>query len=181
MRPEILISEDNYFNLLDPGSSKFAIEDIAHALSNLCRFSGHVKEFYSVAQHSVFVSLLVPKQYALQGLLHDAAEAFLGDVSSPLKQLLPDYKAIEKKVEKAVFAALGLPSQLHESVKKADLIMLLTEQRDLMPDHKDAWLVQQMGLLPMAMVICPEQPHQAKHNFLERYKELKDFRWENTI
>jgi uncharacterized protein len=172
MRPEILVSKDNYFNFLNPESCSFTIEDIAHSLSNLCRFNGHVKSFYSVAEHSVYVSRLVPTEYALQGLLHDAAEAFLGDVTSPLKQLLPDYKIIEKRVEKAVFSRLGLPQELDKSVKEADLIMLLTEQRDLMPYHSDPWTVQGIGLNPLDYEIFPVPPIPAKFLFLRRYHEL---------
>lgn len=171
MRPEILISENNYFNLVEPQVSIFTIEDIANSLSKLCRFNGHTKSFYSVAQHSVEVSLLVPEEYALQGLLHDSAEAFLGDVCSPLKQLLPDYKAIEKKVETAVFEKFGF-STLHKSVKEADLTMLLTEQRDLMPMHSDPWTVEKMDLNPLDRKIIGLDHSQAKKLFLDRFLEI---------
>lgn len=174
MRPDILISDDNYFDLVNPENSVFTIEDIAHSLSNLCRFNGHVKTFYSVAQHSIEVSKIVPSKFALQGLLHDAAEAFLGDVVSPLKQLLPDYKAIEARVEAAVFSRLGLPQPLDESVKNADLTMLLAEQRELMPFHSDAWEVEAMGLIPLTLRIVPLVPAEAKNVFLSRFYELKN-------
>lgn len=99
MTPHILTYTGLHFPLLKPEYFHFNILDIAHALSQLCRFTGHTSSFYSVAQHSVMVASLVPADQALAALMHDAAEAYLGDVSSPLKALLPDYKLIETNVE----------------------------------------------------------------------------------
>lgn len=172
MRTDILTSHGRYFDFVNLERNRLSIEEVASSLSKLCRFTGHCRELYSVAQHSVLVSQVVPRQYAMAGLLHDAAEAVLGDVAAPLKQLLPDYKAIERRVEPWVFAQFGLPGILPPEVKHADRVLLATERRDLMPPTDDLWEHHTQGVQPLAMTVVPLAPERARRLFLDRYAEL---------
>lgn len=109
--------------------------DIAHALSYLCRFNGHTKRFYSVGEHSLYVSsLLEHHEPAIQawGLLHDAAEAYLGDMVRPIKQRMPEFKAIENRLLQRIAKRFDLAWPIPNVVFDADDIMLATEFRDLM-------------------------------------------------
>lgn len=173
--PTIMLASGSYFDLENPESSEFGIEDIAHALAHICRYTGHCHTFYSVAQHSVLVSRAVPQGYAFHGLMHDAAEAFIGDVAKPLKVLLPDYKVIEDRIEAALFARFGLPAKLPQCVKDADRVLLRTEQRDLTRADGHQWSWTE-GMEPLAERIEPMPPAEAKRMFLARYAELRNIR-----
>jgi hypothetical protein len=117
---------------LDPRADEVRIEDIAHSLALLCRFGGHCRRFYSVAEHSVHVARMLPPHLALWGLLHDAAEAYVCDLPSPLKRMLPGYKVIEARVMAAITEHFGLPPEMPMVVKAADQAMLLAEAKALM-------------------------------------------------
>lgn len=158
------------FSFLAPEKCVLDIEDIAHALANECRFGGHVAHFYSVAQHSLLVSQIVPPQDALAGLLHDAAEAYVKDIPKPLKRLLPDYAAIERRVEAEVFRRFGLDAKLPDSVKYADQVLQATEQRDLR--GATAALRIGAGVRPLPTRLFPMSSLVAKRMFLQRYREL---------
>lgn len=172
--PTILCRSGAYFDFEDPEASTFTIDDIAHGLSNICRFTGHCRYFYSVAEHSIHASHIVPQEYAFEALMHDASEAFVGDVAKPLKCLLPDYRKIEDRVEKAVLSRFGLTPPLSQVVKRADLKMLRVEQSQAMRNG-DIW----PGLSEINapdVVLRFWQPGEAKARFLSRYEELTTFR-----
>lgn len=169
--PVIQLHSGQYFNVKHPEKSDFNIEDIAHALAHLCRFNGHTKQFYSVAQHSVLVSETVPHEHALAGLMHDGAEAYCGDISTPLKQLLPDYKAIATNIERHLFQKIGLPYPMPHCVKQADMQLLATEKRDLMPSDVDYWDCI-AHITPLQEQITPLTPLAAKQQFLDRFFQL---------
>jgi len=157
----------------DPSAADINIEDIARALSRLCRYTGHTRHFYSVAQHSVLVSEHVPDDLRLQGLLHDAPEAYLGDISSPLKASLPAYKQYEHQFERVLRGKFGLPVIFDPAVKVADLRALATEWRDLMPEGANIWTTKLEPWTDVS-VTDPWDPDEAYLEFIERYWELTD-------
>lgn len=136
--PTILTHSGHYFSFLTPEDCTFLLSDIAHGLSNICRFGGQCHRFYSVAEHSVHVASLVRPELRWAALMHDAAEAFVGDMPKPLKEMLPDYQVIEKRVEAVIAERFGLPSTMHPDIKHADRVMLRTEQRQVM-NNNDGW------------------------------------------
>lgn len=161
----------NYFDYLKPGQYDYNIEEIAYSLSKQCRFTGHVKcgGIYSVAQHSVLVSKLLPWNLKLTGLLHDAAETFMGDMNSPLKQMLPEYKKMEKIVENAIFNHFGIQLPLPKIIKRADLAMLAAERRDLQPKTIERWECLEYVLAPKE-TIKPMKPAVAYEYFMHYYR-----------
>lgn len=127
------------FDLLNPREEEVLIADIAYSLCNIRRFTGHTD--YTVGQHSILCSMIVPPEYALEALLHDAHEAYVGDVSYPLKALLPDYRKIEASVERVVRRKFGLPEQMSDVVRRADRELAKWEAHHLLydPEWCEGW------------------------------------------
>jgi uncharacterized protein len=157
---------------LEPSAADVDIHDIAHALSLICRFTGHVRRFYSVAQHAVAVSAIVSPQNALAGLLHDAAEAYLADVARPAKAGIPGLKDIELAIERAVFERFGLPWPPAPEIKAADDRLLATERRDLLGPCESPWAPYWDTVKPLAHRIDAWDPGHAERRFLQRFFEL---------
>lgn len=152
------------------------ISDIANAISKICRFAGHLPDFYSVAQHSVLCSLIVPAEHAFEALMHDAAEAYCQDIPAPLKALLPDYRDIEGFVDGLIRFKYNIPLEQTPCVKYADLVMLATERRDLDIDDGTVWPCLE-GIPASEMItVCPLRPEQAYAMFMARFNELLEIR-----
>lgn len=159
------------FYPLDPRPEEIDIFDIAHALAHQCRYNGHSDFFYSVAEHSVLVSRVVPPEHALWGLLHDAAEAYLGDMIRPLKRT-PEMKPFhdaEERVMAAVCQRFGLTAPEPGEVKDIDLRICLTEGSEAMPRQPEPWNIPGPAV---DVEIAGWMPPFAKKAFLDRFYEL---------
>src|ERR1700712_5453034 len=128
--PSIMLHSGAWFDFAAPQSSNFTAEDVAHGLAHICRYAGQCRRFYSVAEHSLLVSD-VATGFEYEALLHDAAEAFIGDITRPLKQMLPDFKRIEAAVQDAVLKRFGIAYPLPPQIKEADLRVLAAEQSQI--------------------------------------------------
>ncbi len=158
---------------LDPRPDEIVIEDVAHALSLQCRYGGHCKVFYSVAEHSVYVSELVPKRLALCGLLHDATEAYLVDLPRPIKHHMSQYQEMEARLWVDLAARFGLPLVMPKEVHEVDTSLALAEGEQLLPTRPADWgQGYKRTPLPRPPVIIGWGPQFAEHMFLQRYKEL---------
>lgn len=158
----------------DPRPEEINISDIAHALSNLCRFGGHTEGFYSVAEHSVLVSTLVPPELALVALMHDASEAYLVDLPRPIKQMegMEFYRNMEDNLQKVICEVYELPYPYPEPVHRMDRLACFVEAHELM---QAAWADKEIQELPFEVPpfeLYRLRPELAKVQFLNRYQEL---------
>jgi hypothetical protein len=169
--PTITLASGRLFDFLDPHGSDFTIEDVAHGLAHVCRYAGQCRAFFSVAEHSIMVSDLVT-EFAYEALLHDAAEAFIGDITRPLKQLLPEFKRIEANVQDAIIERFGMNPDYKQAVKEADLRVLAAEQIQAMAPGCADWAAP-AGIDPAPVVVRYLDPVSAKREFLGRYERYR--------
>lgn len=163
------------------------IDDIAHALSQVCRYNGHLFDFYSVAQHSLLVEAYSTRamlkenpnieegslrKFRLQALLHDAAETYLPDMPSPVKQFLPDFKVLEKKVMAQIFRCFNIPENIHAIIKEVDRDIRILEMR-YMQSWKEGKETADLDALGENQIYAVP-PHKSKELFLDRYYEIRD-------
>lgn len=165
----------------DRDGHEFYPEVVASSLSKLCRFTGHIRDFYSVAEHSVKVSHMVPAEYALEGLLHDAHEILVGDIAHPIKHFIgKPYRDLSSKAEREMRESFGLPEVMSGEVKLADIYMGLIEAHSGMPTEGRCWAAFQ-DYRDMALSAARDNPYlnpgywppeRAEQEFMLRYKML---------
>lgn len=162
---------------LDPRADEVFIEDIAHHLAMICRFTGACDRFYSVAEHSVLVSKIVPPEMALLGLLHDATEAYLNDLNRPVKHdpEMVAYRRIEALNWLAIAERFGLPKVMPQEIHVADAAMLHAERLALLKPLSECtteeWLMGDVQP-PARVEITGWAWRQARMEFMYRYEEL---------
>lgn len=163
------------FYPLEPRPEEIVIEDIAHGLSNTCRYNGHVTDFYSVAEHSVLMSYCVPPEAQLVALLHDASEAFICDIPKPLKLMIQGYEELEYEVQTIIYkkflgySSKDMPADIARIVKGADLGILVNESEKLMGDTSEWGLT----VPKIDTEIYCWTPKVAEKKFLQRFKKLQ--------
>jgi len=170
----ILTHSGRHFDFANPTTDMVCIEDIATALAKECRYGGHCRGHYSVAQHSWLCANVVPEEYALEALLHDATEAYCKDLPRPLKRMLPGYAEVEERVDIVIRLKFALPVEHSAIVKEADNRMLLTEQRDIMPPSEQWCGWDLKGLKPYEDIhIHPMPWAMAREEFMSLFRYLE--------
>ncbi len=175
--PYLQTVSGRWVNPFDPHPDQLDPGDIARALANQCRFGGHSRAFYSVAQHSVIVSRLVEErggdaEDVFAALMHDASEAYLGDMPHPLKHRSPlgaAFKEAEEHLERAIRDRFAIRPDVPE-IKRADRALLATERRAFSAETWD-WPELQ-GVEPLELELEPWPPDRAAEEFAARFAEL---------
>lgn len=158
---------------LEPRVEDIDINDIAHALGMVCRYGGHCRRFYSVAEHSFLLSYSVDPGHALWALLHDAAEAYIGDVVRPLKHEMPEFMAAEERILEAIANKFNLPGSMPDQVKEHDTRILVDEKEQIMTPSRLPWSALE-GYAPLGVTINGWSPGKASGMFLVRFHQLTD-------
>ena len=169
------------YHPLDPNPDEVELIDIAHGLAYSCRFNGHCKSFYSIAEHSVWVASIMFTESGnpaagLAGLMHDAAESYIGDLVRPIKRELPKFYGVERLNMMAIYAALNIPIEASQetwadAIAEADLVMLATERRDLMARPPMPWVAVER-VEPIESILYPLGPAEAERQWLDRFAAL---------
>lgn len=175
------------FHFLEPDPSEIDIMDIAWSLSLQCRYNGHVKRFYSVAEHCCHIYdymfhvmgvgnwPMVDKTHGdmllRTALLHDASEAYLSDIARPIKNMLPDYKKLEANIEKIIATKYQTLFPLPGSVKELDTRILFDERQQLLGSSGNVWAIDNTDLKPLDVIIHGWPPVDAYENFMKRLRE----------
>lgn len=154
-----------------PEASQIDITDIAHGLAYQCCYNGQTSYFYSLAQHSLLVASLVPLQHRLAALLHDASAAYLGDMIRPLCRVLPEYPLLEKRMMAAVAEKFSIADFNAPAIKRAHMVALATEQRDVLPRPDDPFGLKGRSV-PIPRRIEFMSPEEARFQFTELFAEL---------
>jgi hypothetical protein len=157
------------FWLIDPRADEVFIDDIAHALSMLCRFGGHCTRFYSVAEHSVLLSRASAPDDRRWALLHDASEAYLVDVPRPLKPFLKGYQEAEANIMAAVCERFDLGTDMPPRVKEFDKRILFDERTQNMATAPIRWATDAD---PIGVTLQFWTPSVAKIAFLSEFEQL---------
>ena len=166
----IRLNSGKKIDFVNPLPRQIDIHDIAYSLSGKCRFNDHTNEFYSVAQHCCnCCDNISDRDLAFEALMHDASEAYVGDVSAPLKALIPDYKKIEERVEKIIAKKFNLIFPHPPEVKEIDMVMLVTEMRDFMPGNDRKVL----PFIPLPERLVSWDSNKAYEQFLMRYEQYR--------
>ena len=166
-----------YFDFLDPKAENICIEDIAHSLARICRYTGHCEDVCTVAQHCVEVSYMVAPAFAYEGLMHDAPEAYLGDVAKPQKLALtaegPGFQRLTDRIENLVAKVFDYTHPKSDEVGKADYEHMAMEHRDQMTKPLGQEWIGLHGIIVPPQAFIPWNAYYAERRFLERFTELK--------
>ncbi len=170
----MLTKNKNEINFNNIKTNNIEINDISHALSNQCRYNGHCSKFYSVAEHSVLVSKLVwqhtlDKKLSLSALLHDASEAYMGDIVTPLKQLLSDYLKIEQEFQTLIYRKFNLEEDHPSIVEHYDRQIVPIEMNQLFIGSN---FYEDTTILRRISINC-WKPEEANVKFLEQFYNLQ--------